>query len=78
MARHRIHSLAFKKQVVQEYAAGATLHGLAREYASISDTRPPRVPRTQPALFARSANLAWRLMIFASSLISEDSPLRFR
>ena len=28
MARHRIHSLAFKKQVVQEYAAGATLNGL--------------------------------------------------
>ena len=25
MARHRIHSLAFKKQVVQEYAAGAKL-----------------------------------------------------
>src|SRR3954466_13978527 len=32
MARHRVHSLAFKKQVVQEYAAGATLNGLAREH----------------------------------------------
>jgi transposase len=32
MAPHRIHSLAFKKQVVQEYAAGATLNGLAREH----------------------------------------------
>ena len=32
MARHRIHSLAFKKQVVQEYAAGATLNALAREH----------------------------------------------
>src|SRR3954454_14008138 len=32
MARHRIHSLSFKKQVVQEYAAGATLNGLAREH----------------------------------------------
>ncbi len=32
MPRHRIHSLAFKKQVVQEYAAGATLNGLAREH----------------------------------------------
>jgi hypothetical protein len=28
MARHRIHSLAFKKQIVEEYAAGATLNGL--------------------------------------------------
>src|SRR5215218_10010448 len=32
MARHRIHSLSFKKQIVQEYAAGATLNGLAREH----------------------------------------------
>ena len=32
MARHRIHSLSFKKQYVQEYAAGATLNGLAREH----------------------------------------------
>ena len=30
MARHRIHSPSFKKQIVQEYAAGATLNGLAR------------------------------------------------
>src|SRR3954451_14735706 len=33
IARHRIHSLSFKKQIVQEYAAGATLNGLAREHA---------------------------------------------
>ena len=32
MADHGIHSLAFKKQVVQEYAAGATLNALAREH----------------------------------------------
>src|SRR3954454_1251618 len=32
MARHRIHSLSFKKQIVQEYGAGATLNGLAREH----------------------------------------------
>ena len=34
MARHRIHSIAFKRQVVQEYQAGETLHGLARGTAS--------------------------------------------
>jgi hypothetical protein len=28
--RHRIHSLSFNKQIVQEYAAGA--NGLAREH----------------------------------------------
>ena len=30
MARHRTHGIAFKRQVVQEYLAGETLHGLAR------------------------------------------------
>ena len=32
MARHRTHSIAFKSQVVQEYLAGETLHGLARRH----------------------------------------------
>ena len=27
---HRTHSIAFKRQVVEEYLAGETLHGLAR------------------------------------------------
>jgi transposase-like protein len=32
MARHRSHSLEFKRQVVQEYLAGETLHGLAKRH----------------------------------------------
>ena len=32
MANHRTHSIAFKRQVVQEYLAGETLHGLARRH----------------------------------------------
>ena len=32
MAKHRTHSIAFKRQVVQEYLAGETLHGLARRH----------------------------------------------
>ena len=32
MAKHRTHSMAFKRQVVQEYLAGETLHGLARRH----------------------------------------------
>ena len=51
MARHRIHSLAFKKQVVQEYAAGATLNGLAREH-DLS-----RNLNTSKYLLARSSGL---------------------
>ena len=29
---HRTHSIAFKRQVVQEYLASETLHGLARRH----------------------------------------------
>ncbi len=32
MAKHRSHSIAFKRQVAQEYLAGETLHGLARRH----------------------------------------------
>src|SRR6478672_6303407 len=32
MARHRTHSTASKRQVVQEYLAGETLHGLAKRH----------------------------------------------
>lgn len=32
MVRHRIHSIEFKRQVVQDYLAGETLHGLAKRH----------------------------------------------
>ncbi|MCX5496187.1 hypothetical protein OSH11_15855 [Kaistia dalseonensis] len=32
MARHRTHSIEFKRQVAQDYLAGETLHGLARRH----------------------------------------------
>ena len=32
MAKHRTHSVEFKRQVAQEYLAGETLHGLAKRH----------------------------------------------
>jgi transposase len=32
MAKHRSHSVAFKRQVAQEFVAGETLHGLAKRH----------------------------------------------
>lgn len=32
MARHRSHSIEFKRQVAQEFVAGETLHGLAKRH----------------------------------------------
>jgi transposase-like protein len=32
MAKHRTHSIAFKRQVLQEYLGGETMHGLAKRH----------------------------------------------
>jgi transposase len=32
MAKHRSHSIEFKRQVAQDYIAGETLHGLAKRH----------------------------------------------
>ena len=32
MAKHRTHSIEFKRQVAQEYIGGETLHGLAKRH----------------------------------------------
>ena len=32
MAKHRSHSIEFKRQVAQEFIAGETLHGLAKRH----------------------------------------------
>ena len=32
MAKHRTHSVEFKRQVSQEYLSGETLHGLAKRH----------------------------------------------
>jgi transposase len=32
MPRHRSYSIAFKRQVAQEYIGGETLHGLAKRH----------------------------------------------
>ncbi len=32
MAKHRVHSIEFKRQIVAEYGAGETLHALAKQH----------------------------------------------
>jgi hypothetical protein len=45
MARHRSHSIAFKRQVAQELVSGETLHGLAKRH-DISRNLILCLPRT--------------------------------
>ena len=33
MAKHRTYTIDFKRQIVQEYLAGETLHGLSRRHS---------------------------------------------
>jgi len=37
MAKHRRHSVEFKRQVAQEFVAGETLHGLAKRHGVSRD-----------------------------------------
>jgi hypothetical protein len=69
MARHRIHNLAFKKQIAPAYAAGAILNGSARRHhltrnlvriwiaspKAESSTLISKPPATRPALVKPAA-----------------------
>ena len=71
MARHRIHSLSFKKQVVQEYAAGAPLNGLAREYdlsRNLIRIWSPS-PRAASSILISKLQPRWRIMKPRSSTL---------
>ena len=56
MAKHRTHSIEFKRQVAQEFLAGETLHGLAKRHdicrnlsgSGFRSTRPAPLTKTRP------------------------------
>jgi transposase-like protein len=57
MAKHRTHSLEFKRQVAQEFLAGETLHGLAKRYALSRNLIRIWVQRLRPRERSRSGRL---------------------
>ena len=52
MAKHRSHSIEFKRQVAEEFIAGETLHGLAR--VTLASMNIPQMD--QLATYRRSRN----------------------
>ncbi len=40
MARHRTHSIEFKRQVAHNYVAGETLHSLAKRHDLVANPDP--------------------------------------
>lgn len=68
MAKHRTHSVEFKRQVAQEFLAGETLHGLAKRYELSRNLIRIWVQRFEdrdmrpdaPDWHARSGSSRWR------------------
>jgi len=58
MARHRSHSVAFKRQVAQEYLGGGTLHGLAKRHDVSRDLIRVWVGKCEAGAFDEDATAA--------------------
>ena len=58
MAKHRSHSIEFKRQVAQEFLAGETLHGLAKRHDLSRNLIRIRVERYQAGVFDEDAAAA--------------------
>jgi transposase-like protein len=66
MARHRSHSIAFKRQVAQEFIAGATLHALAKRH-DISRTLIRFWVEKRSSKLGRLAKMPRRLIFFRTT-----------
>jgi transposase len=58
MARHRSHSIAFKRQIAQEFLAGETLHGFAKRHDISRNLIRLWVERYQAGVFDEDAAAA--------------------
>src|SRR5262249_2619140 len=58
MAKHRTHSIEFKRQVVQEFLGGESLHALARRHAIGRNLIRMRVARLEAGGLARARGAA--------------------
>ena len=58
MAKHRSHSIEFKRQVAQEFIAGATLHGLAKRHDIVRNLTRIWVQKYEAGAFDEDATAA--------------------
>ena len=58
MAKHRSHSVEFKRQVAQEFLAGETLHGLAKRHDLSRNLIRVWVERYEAGVFDEDARAA--------------------
>jgi transposase-like protein len=68
MARHRSHSVEFKRQVAQEYLGGETLHGLARRHDISRNLVRVWVEKYEAGAFDEDANSADLLQAYEARI----------
>ena len=68
MPRHRCHSVAFKRQVAEEYLAGETLHGLAKRHDLSRNLIRIRVARYEAGAFDDDAKAADLLQAYEARI----------
>jgi transposase-like protein len=57
MAKHRTHSIEFKRQIAQEFLAGETLHGLAKRHDICRNLIRVWVQKYEPATLTKTQPL---------------------
>src|SRR5919106_603634 len=79
MARHRSHSVAFKRQVAEEYLAGETLHGLAKRHDISRNLIRIWVAKYEAGAFDEDAKAADLLQAYEARIGAlEPAPQRAR
>jgi transposase-like protein len=68
MARHRSHSIEFKRQVAQEFIAGETLHALARRHDVSRNLIRVWVKKLETGVFDDDANAADLLVEYEAKI----------
>ena len=74
MARHRTHSIEFKRQIAQEYVAGETLHALAKRHDLSRNLIRIWVTKLETGAFDDDAQAADLLEGYENVFYNESKP----
>src|SRR5882757_3170636 len=69
MAKHRSHSIEFKRQVAQEFLAGETLHGLAKRHDICRNLIRVWVQKYEAGVFDEDAAVADLLQQYEARIV---------
>jgi transposase-like protein len=75
MARHRAHSVEFKRQVAQEYLGGETIHGRARRHDISRNLVQVWVEKYEAGAFDEDANAADLLQTYEARIAAIERPV---